>query len=95
MGDKRTHAESADEASSAEGSDAIGKRLKLFWTDDQKWYTGTVLGFHPSTGKHRVVYDDGEKELVLLAKEKLQWLPDTDEVTRASAQPKKAKDSDL
>jgi hypothetical protein len=35
-----------------------------------------IRGYLASSKKHRVVYDDGDKELVNLALESFQWLDD-------------------
>jgi hypothetical protein len=37
-------------------------------------FKGTVRGYLASSNKHRVVYDDGDKELVNLTLESFQWL---------------------
>jgi len=67
---------SQEEGGSGWAEDVIGKRLRIYWADDGKWYKATVRGFLPASGKHRVVYDDGDKEHVLLEKEKIKWIAD-------------------
>lgn len=48
----------------------VGKRIKVYWPDDNKWYFGKVIDCS-NDGKHTVHYDDGDKERVTLAKEKV------------------------
>ena len=42
----------------------IGKKVKVFWPVDERWYTGTVQEFNASTGEHRLQYPDGDTEWV-------------------------------
>lgn len=53
----------------------IGKRIRVFWRDDNNWYFGKVAAFSPRDGKHLVIYDDGDKEKLVLAKEKVRSTP--------------------
>ena len=52
--------------------DVVGKRLSVRWAKG-KSYPGIVKSFDPSTGKHRVRYDDGEEKEYNLAKKTIQW----------------------
>ena len=49
----------------------MGKRVKVYWPNDHEWYLGKVVGYSPEDGKHTVHYADGDKEKVVLAKEKV------------------------
>lgn len=42
------------------GSGAIGAKIGVWWTGDQKFYEGQVCYFDPMTTEHVVAYDDGE-----------------------------------
>jgi hypothetical protein len=53
--------------------DVVGRRLSVQWTKG-KLYTGIVESFDPSTGKHRVRYDDGDVKEYKLAKKTIQWV---------------------
>jgi hypothetical protein len=44
-----------------------GRRLEVFWEGDGVYYRGTVTGYTASTGRHTVMYDDGDVERVKLA----------------------------
>lgn len=53
------------------GEKIVGERIKIFWRDDHKWYFGKVVAFSCSDGKHTIQYDDGDKEKLNLASEKV------------------------
>ncbi|CAI5493665.1 unnamed protein product [Closterium sp. Naga37s-1] len=57
-----------------EGARAVGRRVEVYWPDDAAWYAGMVAGYEEETGRHEVLYDDGESEMVVLAKEKVRWV---------------------
>ena len=39
----------------------LGERVKLWFPDDQEWYSGEIAGHNASSGTHRIVYHlDGE-----------------------------------
>ncbi|OAY70755.1 DNA mismatch repair protein MSH6, partial [Ananas comosus] len=65
---------SAAEKKAAYSTDAVGKRIRVFWPLDNAWYDGCVKSFDENSGKHLVQYDDGEEEAVELAKEKIEWV---------------------
>jgi hypothetical protein len=50
----------------------VGRRVSVRWTKG-KLYAGIVESFEPSTGKHRVRYDDGDVKEYNLAKKTIQW----------------------
>jgi hypothetical protein len=56
------------------GSSLQGRPVAVYWPQDSVWYTGRVQAYEPICGKHRIVYDDGEWEYILLAQTRLQWL---------------------
>ena len=39
----------------------VGKSIRVFWEDDDEWYSGAVDNYHPDRGWH-VQYYDGEDE---------------------------------
>ena len=51
-------------------SELIGKRIRVWWPLDKKYYKGLVTAFNSKTGKHMVAYEDGDKEKVALKKER-------------------------
>lgn len=60
-----------------DSEELVGKRLKVFWRDDNNWYYGRVVSFSGEDGKHLVHYDDGDKEKLVLAEEKVCGRPST------------------
>ena len=42
------------------GKAALGWRIGVYWKDDQKFYNGEVESFETATGRHVILYDDGE-----------------------------------
>ncbi|CAM9995968.1 unnamed protein product, partial [Hapterophycus canaliculatus] len=55
-----------------EGSkELVGKRIRVYWRDDDNWYFGKVIDF--SDGKHLIHYEDGDKEKLVLKNEKVSW----------------------
>ena len=68
------------------GAQAVDRRVKVFWPEENEWFTGIVSKHDPSTDKHTVTYDDGDVEEITLAKEKMEWLePGGDSLRPASA----------
>jgi hypothetical protein len=53
---------------------AKGRRVRVYWPDDDAWFTGTVRRFDPRSGLHTVCYDDGDREQLMLAVERFEWL---------------------
>lgn len=52
---------------------AINWRVRVWWKDDNAFYPGIVSAYRDSTGKHRILYDDGDKEALNLDKETIEW----------------------
>ncbi|CAI7834354.1 unnamed protein product, partial [Closterium sp. NIES-53] len=65
---------SNEDGNGEEGARAVGRRVEVYWPDDAAWYAGMVAGYEEETGRHEVLYDDGETEMVVLAKEKVRWV---------------------
>ena len=56
------------------GKEVVGKRVQVWWPEDEEFYLGTVTAISAGgDGKHTVTYDDGETENVYLAKETIRW----------------------
>ena len=53
-------------------ANGIGKRLKVQWSKG-KWYAGVITEYNERTGKHTVLYDDGEVKEYNLAKKTVEW----------------------
>ena len=61
-------------ANEAPGESAVGRRVRVFWPAEGAFYAGLVVGFDFKSAKHRVRYDDGDVEDVLLAAERIEWI---------------------
>jgi hypothetical protein len=47
----------------------IGFRVKIYWIVQKTWYEGQITRFQPKTHRHRIQYDDGDREWINLEKE--------------------------
>ena len=47
----------------------VGKRIAVYWPDDDAWYTGSIQSYDGKEGKHSVMYDDGIDEMLKLSDE--------------------------
>ena len=62
------------EVSTLSNNNHEGRRLMVWWPKDQVFYNGVIKCFHPDSGLHEVLYDDGDKELLNLKSERVRWL---------------------
>ncbi|KAK3232698.1 hypothetical protein CYMTET_56968 [Cymbomonas tetramitiformis] len=46
-----------------EGCELVGRRLKVFWRDDDAWYSGEVMK-EKASGSCQILYDDDERETI-------------------------------
>ncbi|KAK3233738.1 hypothetical protein CYMTET_55982 [Cymbomonas tetramitiformis] len=53
---------------------AVGCKVKVYWSEDDAWYTGTVGGTG-TDGVTHIAYEDGDKEDLNMSKEKYEVLP--------------------
>ena len=56
------------------GEDAVDRRVRVFWPEENAFFTGIVASYDGKTGTHVVHYDDGDVESVTLTKERMEWL---------------------
>ena len=42
----------------------MGWRIAVHWREDAKFYAGEVISFDTATGRHEVLYDDGERSRI-------------------------------
>jgi hypothetical protein len=66
------------------GAEVVGRRVSIFWPEDDEYYSGTVSDYSNEDGKHTVRYDDGDAERVLLANETLRWEEGKGPVTQSA-----------
>ncbi|KAL6752704.1 hypothetical protein V8C86DRAFT_3140857, partial [Haematococcus lacustris] len=58
------------------GAEVVGRRIKVFWPQEGTWFEGSISRYDQDKGKHRVSYDDGDKEWVVLSAEQYELLAD-------------------
>jgi hypothetical protein len=51
----------------------VGRRLKIKWAKD-KFYAGVVIKYDAASGKHQVLYDDGDLREYVLSKKTVEWI---------------------
>ena len=51
----------------------VGRRIKVWWDGDQKWFAGRVQEFIATVGEFTVCYDDGDQRSEALNDPTLQW----------------------
>ncbi|PWA84377.1 phospholipase-like protein [Artemisia annua] len=56
--------------SAEHGENLVGSRIKVWWPEDNTYYEGTVKSYQSRKKKHKVWYDDGDKELIDLKTQK-------------------------
>ncbi|CAM0945278.1 unnamed protein product [Alopecurus aequalis] len=52
----------------------VGSRIKVWWPDDEMFYKGVVDSFDTNSKRHKVAYDDGDVEVLLLRDEKWDFI---------------------
>jgi hypothetical protein len=66
----------------------VGARVKVWWPDDKKFYKGVVDSYDSVSKKHKVSYDDGDVEVLLLRKEKWEFISEEKQAPAASDTPR-------
>ncbi|KAF3665366.1 putative protein transport protein Sec61 subunit beta-like [Capsicum annuum] len=68
--------ESADKVVRKHGKELVGCSVRVWWPLDQVFYEGYIASFDPSQKKHKVIYGDGEQEMLNLIKERWELVVD-------------------
>ncbi|KAI3948392.1 hypothetical protein MKW92_005035 [Papaver armeniacum] len=73
--------EASKKLSSVEEHDEklVGSRIKVWWPDDKKFYKGVVDSFDPIKKMHKVLYVDGDVEVLKLSKERWEHVKEKHE----------------
>ncbi|KAL0042492.1 hypothetical protein WJX79_001550 [Trebouxia sp. C0005] len=58
----------------------VGRKLRVYWPEDDGWFLGTVAHYNAQTGQHRVEYDDGDRGDLHLAVERVRLLMHAGEI---------------
>ncbi|KAG0560818.1 hypothetical protein KC19_9G016200 [Ceratodon purpureus] len=56
----------------SDGARILGRRIKVFWRDEDRWFYGLVKAYNRGRRTHKIVYDDKEEEWVKLHEEKFK-----------------------
>ncbi|XP_009149034.1 biorientation of chromosomes in cell division protein 1-like 1 isoform X1 [Brassica rapa] len=73
---KRTAGEEVESHNSEVGEELVGKRLKVWWPLDKKFYEGVIKSYSSRQKKHVVSYSDGDVENLDLNKERWEMIQD-------------------
>ncbi|KAL1833211.1 hypothetical protein ACET3Z_002862 [Daucus carota] len=65
-----------NKANVAYGANLVDSKIKVWWKDDHEFYEGVVVSFDPENKKHKVLYDDGEIEILTLKNERWEFVKD-------------------
>ncbi|CAN6273460.1 unnamed protein product [Urochloa humidicola] len=66
----------------------VGARIKVWWPDDEMFYKGVVESFDSGSKRHKVAYDDGDVEVLLLRDEKWDFVNEEKGTSVASETPR-------
>ncbi|TVU15347.1 hypothetical protein EJB05_38865 [Eragrostis curvula] len=76
---KRKRLQEAEEAPPSKknkmlGKNLVGSRIRVWWPDDKMFYNGVIESFNTSSKKHKVAYNDGDVEILLLRNERWELI---------------------
>ncbi|KAB5513845.1 hypothetical protein DKX38_027751 [Salix brachista] len=57
----------------------VGSKVKVWWPKDRQFYEGTIDSFDPIKKKHKVVYTDGDEEILILKRQRFELVGDDSE----------------
>uniref|UniRef100_A0A5B7B5K5 Tudor domain-containing protein n=1 Tax=Davidia involucrata TaxID=16924 RepID=A0A5B7B5K5_DAVIN len=81
------------------GANLVGSKVKVWWPKDEMFYEGVIDSFDPVKKKHKVLYADGDQEMLNLGKERWEFVGgDSDSVSdgeQATEQPSPDPSSDM
>ncbi|KAJ1410041.1 hypothetical protein SESBI_22276 [Sesbania bispinosa] len=52
------------------GNSLVGRRIKVWWPLDKTFYEGVIDSYDPVRGKHKILYADGDEEVLNLKKQR-------------------------
>ncbi|KAL1532680.1 sister chromatid cohesion protein PDS5 C [Salvia divinorum] len=56
------------------GENLVGSKVEVWWPEDQLYYEGVIDSFDSGKKKHRVLYNDGDEEILNLKNEEWRFL---------------------
>ncbi|KAJ4967635.1 hypothetical protein NE237_014336 [Protea cynaroides] len=60
----------------------IGLECKVYWSLDDEWYSGSIVGYNSDMNQHQVQYVDGDAEFLILSEEKVRFYLSREEMQR-------------
>ncbi|KAI5556158.1 hypothetical protein BDE02_18G016600 [Populus trichocarpa] len=57
----------------------VGSKVKVWWPKDRQFYEGKIESFDPIKKKHKVVYTDGDEEILILKRQRFELIDDDSE----------------
>ncbi|PIN23151.1 hypothetical protein CDL12_04131 [Handroanthus impetiginosus] len=78
MSTKRKRTPSTEKASETleYGENLVGSKVKVWWPKDRMFYEGVIASFDSVKKKHKVLYIDGDKEILNLRRERWEFIGD-------------------
>ncbi|KAI3472926.1 hypothetical protein Pfo_030352 [Paulownia fortunei] len=58
------------------GENLVGSKVKVWWPKDRMFYEGVITSFDSVKKKHKVLYTDGDKEVLNLRRERWEFVGD-------------------
>ncbi|CAN5952052.1 unnamed protein product [Sphagnum jensenii] len=80
-----------EKATSNRGGDEglVGCGIKVWWPLDRRFYKGEVVSYNAKKKKHKVLYDDGEQEILDLVQERWELITKKQRPVKVSCSQKK------
>lgn len=60
-----------------QGKEAVGWRLRVWSPEEHKYFKGTVIGYNQGSGEHKLQFDDGRVDSVVLDRQRTKWVKKT------------------
>ncbi|XP_048133301.1 sister chromatid cohesion protein PDS5 homolog C-like isoform X2 [Rhodamnia argentea] len=67
---KRSSGKEEDSDAKSYGEDLVGSKIKVWWPLDKQYYEGVIEAFDSVQKRHKVLYEDGDVEILNLEAEK-------------------------
>ncbi|GER51737.1 sister chromatid cohesion protein PDS5 homolog A [Striga asiatica] len=73
---KRTPGTEKTSGNIAYGKELVGSKVRVWWPKDKMFYEGVVESFDSVKKRHKVLYNDGDEEILNLGREKWELVKD-------------------
>ncbi|XAR69997.1 hypothetical protein NMG60_11001803 [Bertholletia excelsa] len=75
-GSKRKHTAEKASASVEYDESLVGLKVKVWWPQDKMYYEGVIDSYDSAKKKHKVLYNDGDEEVLNLRRQKFEFIKD-------------------